>query len=491
MDFQDISKQNPWWSNPSSISEDPKIRDFDSADVKWVPRIKKYINLDLDVLYSVRGPRQVGKTTLVKNIIQEELKKRKSQDIFYYSCDLLNKPQELAEIFEIYLKWSSQQSSERKLVFIDEISRVKNWEYAYKSIVDTYGLSGKTFILTGSSCWDIKHGVERLPGRKGEATGEQNHKILLPMKFAEYVQLRKPKIHETIEKLKLNDNPTRQKAFSELTASNAAEWINPLLPYTDDLEALLDEYFITGGIMTAVNQYVKNNEIKNSTYELYLQLFFGDLAKLGRSESTAKKLLTAVFRFAPSPVGWTRIQRSMDIPQPVTVSEYAEVLKTLFVLNIYHAFDYNRTQAKHRSDKKLQIPNPFFFHAFRGHLENPAGDYYKQAIEYTMNGGKSLLAEFVTGDHLSRCAYNAHPTDIYDQSNSVFYAKTGSGGEIDFILRLPDSILPVEVKYQNTINKHDYKSILKHPNGILVTKKTTDLRENHPAIPLPLFLLFI
>jgi len=130
----------------------------------------------------------------------------------------------------------------------------------------------------------------------------------------------------------------------------------------DELDTLLEEYFITGGIMTAVNQYLKHNEIKNSTYELYLQLFFGDLAKLQRDEYTAKKLLMAVYHHAPTPVGWTTISKSVDIPQPVTASDYAEVLKTLFILNIYNAFDYKTKQSKHRSDKKLQIPNPFFFH---------------------------------------------------------------------------------------------------------------------------------
>jgi len=199
----------------------------------------------------------------------------------------------------------------------------------------------------------------------------------------------------------------------------------------------------------------------------------------------------AVYHHAPTPVGWTTISKSVDIPQPVTASDYAEVLKTLFILNIYNAFDYKTKQSKHRSDKKLQIPNPFFFHAFRGLLENPAGDYYKQATTYLMNGGKSLLAEFVTGDHLSRCAYNAHPTDLYDHSNSVFYFRNSQGEEIDFILRLPKEFLPVEVKYQNNINKKDYKTLMKTQKGILVTKKTMNLQENYPAIPLQIFLLFI
>ena len=491
MEFADISKQNPWWASTSVINDDPKLREFDTADVKWMPRLRKYMNLDADVLYSMRGPRQVGKTTLAKLIIRDELNRRNPADILYYSCDLLTDPQQMAGLLETFLRWSNERSRGRKLIILDEISKVKDWESAYKHIIDTYGIAKKTFILTGSSCWDIKHGVERLPGRKGEATGEQNHKILLPMKFAEYVNLRSPRIRAVVEAAKLDVSATRQGALLELMTLKAENWVNPLLPHLLELQSLLDEYFITGGIMGAVNQYVRDKEIKNTTYELYLQMFFGDLAKLGRDESTAKKLLSAVLKHAPSPVGWTRIHTEMGIPQPVTVSQYAEVLNTLFVLNIYHSFDINRNQPNQRSDKKLQIPNPFFFHAFRGHIENPAGDYYRQAVEYLMNGGKPLLAEFVTGDHLARCAYNAHPTDLYDQSNSVFYVRNRRGEAIDFILRLPSMFLPVEVKYQNQINSQDYKNLRHHPQGVLVTKQTVDLKENHPAIPMPIFLLFI
>lgn len=65
------------------------------------------------------------------------------------------------------------QSNERKLIILDEISRVKEWEFALKYIIDVYSRKDKTFILPGSSSWDIKHSVERLPGRKGELSGEQ------------------------------------------------------------------------------------------------------------------------------------------------------------------------------------------------------------------------------------------------------------------------------------------------------------------------------
>ena len=490
--FSELVKQNPWWENSKSIEADPKIKDFEAAPLKWRPRIQKYIDVQKDVLYSLRGPRQVGKTTFVKLLIRDELARRKPTDIFYYTCDLVSGPVELKDIVDQFLDWSNRQSPARKLICLDEVTRVKNWEAGYKQIIDLRSLKNTTYILTGSSSLDLKHGVERLPGRKGENTGEQNHKILLPLKFAEYVELRNPGIHAAVTELHLDEHSVRVRAFRELMGPNAQKWIDPLLPHMPALDVLFDEYQLTGGVMTAVNQYHRKNEISNNTYELYLQMFFGDLARLNREESTAKKVLSSILKHPQSHVGWHQLATESNIPTDLTVQNYGDVLQNLFVLNIYHAFDQNRKQPKHRSEKKLQIPNPFFFHAFRGYLENPAGDYFQQAQSYLLRPeSKGALAEFITGDHLTRMAYNHHPSDLFDQSNFVFYVRNAAGETIDFIVRLPDGFLPVEVKYQNTITNSDFKNLKKFDQGILATKDYLALGSSHPAIPIPLLLLFV
>lgn len=490
--FEDLAKQNPWWQNSSAINFDPKIRDFEAAPLKWRPRIRKYLDLDKDVLYSLRGPRQVGKTTFVKLIIQDELKRRNPADIFYYTCDLVSGAVELKEIIELFLDWSFRQGGNRKLICLDEVSAVKNWESAYKQIVDVRSLKDTTYILTGSSSWDLKHSVERLPGRKGEATGEQNHKILLPLKFAEYVELRSPQIHGVLKELKLNENSVRRTAFLELMSPAANKWIDPLLPFKGELDALFEEYLLTGGIMTAVNQFFSKKDISNNTYELYLQMFFGDIAKLNRDESTAKKVLSSVLGHPQSYVGWQKISQETGLPSVITIQNYADVLQNLFVLNVYNAFDQNKKQPKHRSEKKLQIPNPFFFHAFRGYLENPAGDYFQQAKSFLLKPeGKAALAEFVVGDHLTRLAYNHKPSDLFDQTNFVFYVKNNQGETIDFIARLSSGFLPVEVKYQEKISSQDFRNLKKFENAVLATKNELSLGGNHPAIPISLLLLFV
>jgi len=71
----DLAEENPWWTNPNLIDGDFHIKTFDASSIKWIPGIKSYINLDVPdyVLYTVRGPRQVGKTTLIKLLIREKL----------------------------------------------------------------------------------------------------------------------------------------------------------------------------------------------------------------------------------------------------------------------------------------------------------------------------------------------------------------------------------------------------------------------------------
>jgi predicted AAA+ superfamily ATPase len=198
--------------------------------------------------------------------------------------------------------------------------------------------------------------------------------------------------------------------------------------------------------MSAANQYVNSNEITSTTYEQYLQLFFGDVARLKRDEGTAKKVLSAILNHPHSAVGWDRLSNEAGIPSAPTVMQYAEVLKNLFVVNIYNGLDQNRKQPKQRSEKKFQITNPFFFHAFHGYLSNPAGDFFQQAKAFLSDSsGKAALAEFMVGDHITRLAYNFSPSDMFDQENFVFYVRNSAGESVDFMVRLADGFVPIEV----------------------------------------------
>jgi|GEM_PF-2731133 len=108
----------------------------------------------------------------------------------------------------------------------------------------------------------------------------------------------------------------------------------------------------------------------------------------------------------------------------------------------------------------------------RTNIENPTGNYFRYAPQFVQTSeGKALLAESVCGDHLSRLSYNFAPSDLFDQTNSVFYVSTRKGETIDFIVGLSSELVPVEVKYQNKINNDDYNAIKKFKHGIIATKQ--------------------
>ncbi len=69
MDFARLAEQNPWWREPGAVERDFHVRAFASSPVRWEPREAGAFSFDADTIYTLRGPRQVGKTTLLKLLI--------------------------------------------------------------------------------------------------------------------------------------------------------------------------------------------------------------------------------------------------------------------------------------------------------------------------------------------------------------------------------------------------------------------------------------
>jgi len=65
---------NPWWSDPARIDSDKDIKAVESSSIKWRQEKIVHFALEKDAIYTLRGPRQVGKTTLLKKMIKNLLK---------------------------------------------------------------------------------------------------------------------------------------------------------------------------------------------------------------------------------------------------------------------------------------------------------------------------------------------------------------------------------------------------------------------------------
>ena len=127
---------NPWWESPERIESDRSIVEYQEPKLRWQPKIRQQFKLTQDVVYTLRGPRQVRKTTLIKMIARELLRDGVApQAIFYYSCDLISRAEELFEVVRQYQQFSEPLKFKRRYVLIDEISLVSNWQNAIKQAI--------------------------------------------------------------------------------------------------------------------------------------------------------------------------------------------------------------------------------------------------------------------------------------------------------------------------------------------------------------------
>lgn len=108
------------------------------------------------VLY---GPRQAGKTTLIKEIQQSYL-----DDSLYATCD---EPDVRAQFTNATSSAMKEFIGNKKILFLDEAQRVENIGLSLKLLVDTF--PDVQIVATGSSSFELANKInEPLTGRKRE-----------------------------------------------------------------------------------------------------------------------------------------------------------------------------------------------------------------------------------------------------------------------------------------------------------------------------------
>ena len=220
-------EQNPWWENIESINADPFISDYDKSLVKWKPRLLEDIDTGSNVVYSIRGPRQVGKTTLLKLMIRDLLLNGiNPRNILYLSCESLSSWVELRDTLRLFF---SMITKGRGYLFLDEVTSIEEWARPIKYLHDVGPLRRNFVILSGSHALDLLAGTERLVGRRGEYEKIPDL-VLLPMTFGEYIEA------------------TDQKLYNKLLEGNIIE---NLIVYHKRVLQLYENYLRAGGFPQA------------------------------------------------------------------------------------------------------------------------------------------------------------------------------------------------------------------------------------------------
>ncbi|MHB1275202.1 MAG: ATP-binding protein [Candidatus Humimicrobiaceae bacterium] len=462
--MDELLLQNPWWEDKKNIENDVHIKKLKGCKFIYKPQLFKPSDLKKDAVYTLRGARQVGKTTLVKLIIKDLLGRRVNpRNIFYYSMDLVKDDKEL---FEIFVSWyqTIKGKSNRKYILFDEATFVKNWEKSIKHIVDTFGLENKTFILTGSSAIDLRKGSDRLPGRRGVSSPD---KLLLPLSFKEFCNLTSLKISLEYE--------------NNITLDSIKKNIPELKIYQNELDLYLDKYLVCGGFLESINSLFSKDTINEETFERYISAIFSEIEKVRKSRITSKNVLFSIIDSLSSTISWNTLAKKSGNISTNTLINYVTTFSDSFTVYYLEHFDKNKLIGNPAKEKKLYFFDPFYYHIISRVINLP---YLKI--------NKSSIIEGLIGAHLIR-NFEQSIYQGFSNIEKIFYWKSTKGKEIDFILnRSRNNIIPIEVKYQNIINPIDYITIKKSfEEGIVISKNVFSIEENIVILPSSCFLYLL
>ncbi|MDH5200432.1 MAG: ATP-binding protein [Candidatus Bathyarchaeota archaeon] len=452
------------------------------------------MDMDSDNIYTLRGPRQVGKTTLLKLIIRDLIREGVNpRRIFYWTCDLIEGPKALVDLVEGFLDFTRNFADERRYVFLDEISAVKDWQRGIKYLYDTGRLHNCTVILTGSHSLDIRRAAERLPGRRGTQAGSVD-KVLLPMKFSEYVETKDEDVKHLVDRLDLKKQSTRRELIDDVAKGEIPRILDELSLYSNEILRHLENYLITGGILLAVNDYERHGVISQGTYHTYVQSTIGDIQRWGKSEVYLAQLLERLIETQSSQVSWRSLRKGTDIGHESTVSDYVDVLKSSFILCPLYVIDRSKGGPRYSSEKKIHFRDPFIFHALNSWVRQTPS--YETAMNYLAGEGRAKLIESIICDHLIRLAYTYFPIDDFEPTRSLMYWKSKKN-EVDFVLKYKSGYLPIEVKYGSSFSRRDINGVYSFTSfnseyrGIVITRDLLSDDKGVMAIPAHIFLMII
>ncbi|MDR0762898.1 MAG: ATP-binding protein [Bacteroidales bacterium] len=240
------------------------------------------------------GPRQVGKTTLIKQLIKEF----PDRESLYFNCDeadtrILFENTSSTELYNLVGK--------EKIIFIDEAQQVKNIGMTLKLLIDN--LKDIQLVVSGSSALDIRN--------------------------------------------KLNEPLTGRKVEFKLYPFSTAEMIDSTSLL--DEKRLLERRMLYGMYPDVVNN---PDSAKRLLTELSISYLYKDLLMYNdiRNSEALTKLLTALALQLGSEVSYNELSGTVGISSE-TVEKYINLLEKVFVVFRLPSFSRNLRQELTKSRK--------------------------------------------------------------------------------------------------------------------------------------------
>jgi uncharacterized protein len=468
-----LHRYNPWWRGGEWESRDRQLAALARAPFAYAPQPLRAIGPGN--VYTLLGPRRVGKSTAVKAFIRDLLRGGyPSRRVVYYSCDLLESARELAGLLEGIYDEATEDGflagpDEPFYLFLDEVQGVRGWQQAIKHLHDTHRLGDDCVVLTGSSARDLRAGGELLPGRRGRVLDRDRR--LLPMSFRSFAEAAAPEMllptagFSPADLIGAShvDAPARRALERPRTAAVLPELID-----------LLEQYMRVGGFPGAVADYISSREVQPATFLELWDVVRGDLNRHYqiRDPTIPLKILERLALNLASPISWQKVAREADVDVK-TVQAYVDLFTDAHLFLVVHRWQ-SGTLAR-RADKKIYPLDPLV-----GQLASVVNRRGRFAPDHTRSA-ESLLAVALFR------ATAADGSAAFGVQQQVLYFRTSTNREVDFVVG--EERLPFESKYADSVDRRDAQVVHQtFGRGALVTKRTLDLDGETVLIPVSLVL---
>ena len=480
-----LRQTNPWWESKPMVLL-PKYR-------RWVfDTLLQRLNSRLAPIVVLRGPRQVGKTTLQNQIIEHLIENEKiaPQRILRVQFDELPSLRVSKEPILDIASWfekkqlgcsfnETARAEKPAYLFLDEVQNLDDWSSQVKFLVDQNSV--RVFI-TGSSALRIQAGRDSLAGRIAQID-------LGTLQLREIAGLRFGKIVEPF--LKPNGpEPIGMKEFW----TDALEYGER---FTDIRDIAFTAFSERGGYpMAQANPAEPWSLVSDQLNETVIQRAIRHDLRMGKKgQKRDEQLLEEVFRLAcryagQAPgqaiyvqeiqsalrgnVGWNRIL------------SYLKFLDGALLIKLIEPLEI-------RLKKKKGTPKVCLCdHGLRA-------SWLQESIPLTPLGLQQSPHLSDLAGHIAESVVGYYFGTI-PGLNINHFPERSAEPEVDFVLTIGEYRIPLEVKYRQKIDGHGdtvglraflEKSVYNAPFGILVTlqKYTGTLDPRIVAIPLSTLLM--
>lgn len=396
----------------------------------------------------LKGSRQVGKTTLLRQIEGEIKKRDSSARIAYLSADDIDNQRFFGspDALELYLKQRYGFPSGFLFLMIDEFQAVPNAGVFLKNLFDRHK-NNLQMIVSGSSSLEITKNTEFLTGRALNFMIER-------VSFFEYFKYIK---NLDIDTINIDDQKQMQLFYGT---------------YKEKLEIAMGEYLSFGGYPEVITTPVADDKktILNSIVKTYIEK---DIVNFLKVENVAgfNSLLKLFAEQSGQLVNKHELSNTLSMSMN-TVKKYMDFLAGTYVANFIKPFS---------SNLRIEITKMPKVYILDMGLRNYLLDSWGSD---TASGDGEQVENFIYLALLVR--YSAEKIHFY---------RTIGGAEIDFVIEEDDGSLTLcEVKYRAKISgipaamknmKERYASKVK--KQIVVTRKTLDTDSGALFIPAVLF----